>query len=213
MGCLWSSNRVRQPDSDKFHSPVSNPTQTHNPNQFPPHHVDQYGHKIDNVTGGRVWSNKWYVARREAEEHAQKRAAYFQKSQEAFSSGMKKEAHELSALGKQEGLEMERCNKIAADEILLPQALDNNDTIDLHGLFVNEAVEATTSFVTAHIARLKRSAEPPRQKSLHIITGAGHHSDAKKGAAVKPAILGLCRQRGWRVLPDENNEGSFTVYL
>ena len=63
------------------------------------YHVDQYGHRIDDKNGGRVWSEKYYKARREAEEHAKKRGECFEKSKKAFNENRKGEAKTLSDEG------------------------------------------------------------------------------------------------------------------
>ena len=78
------------------------------------------------------------------------------------------------------------------------------DKLDLHGLHVNEAVDATREFVNFNTGK---------KKSVQIITGIGNHSDVKKGPAIKPAILDLCKFEGWEVYQDENNEGSLTLQV
>lgn len=85
-----------------------------------------------------------------------------------------------------------------------PQNLKYSDKIDLHGLFVSEAVDATKEFVTYNIGR---------KKTVEIITGAGHHSDKIKGPMIKPSIIDLCKSEGWKLEPCEHNEGSYTLYL
>eukprot|EP01038_Epipyxis_sp_PR26KG_P011211 gene11211-15042_t len=170
----------------------------------PAHHTDQFGNEVDNVTGGRVFSDAYYIARKEAEDHAVQRGKLFEESQVAFKDGKKKEAKELSDQAKDHGNEMEAANKRAVNEILKPQNLANSDKIDLHGLFVQEAVDATKDFAKSHVGK---------KQELEIITGAGHHSDKAKGPVIKPAIIELCKQEGWRLEKHEKNEGSFTLYL
>ena len=62
--------------------------------------------------------------------------------QEAFKSGNKAEAKQLSDKGKQEGALMEDANKKASDAVF-HEKNDGRDahTIDLHGLYVDEAVK------------------------------------------------------------------------
>lgn len=127
-------------------------------------------------------------------------------SKKAFEEDRKKEAKELSDEGKMHGHKMEESNKRAVDEILKPQNLNDSDKIDLHGLLVAEAVDATRSFA-------KNAIQAGKRAQLEIITGAGHHSDAAKGPVIKPAIIDLCKQESWKLEADENNEGSFTLIL
>lgn len=85
-----------------------------------------------------------------------------------------------------------------------PQNLKYSDKIDLHGLLVKEAVDATKEFVTYNIGR---------KKSVEVITGVGHHSDKNKGPMIKPAIIDLCKLEGWKLEIQEHNDGSFTLHL
>jgi hypothetical protein len=172
----------------------------------PKYHIDEFGNKIDDVTGGRVWSEAYYQARKDAEFHAVQRGVCFENSKKAFEEDRKKEAKELSEQGKLHGKQMEEANQRAVDEIILPQNLSESEKIDLHGLLVAEAVEATRKFLKDHIARGEKD-------KLFIITGAGHHSDKAKGPVIKPAIIKLCEEEKWKLQADEDNEGSFTVFL
>lgn len=168
------------------------------------YHVDQFGHRIDDKSGGRVWSEKYYKARRDADEHAKMRGECFDKSKKAFNQDRKAQAKALSDEGKMHGTLFEEAQKAAAQEILVPQNLKHADKIDLHGLLVTEAIEATKEFVVYNIGR---------KKTVDIVTGVGHHSEKGKGPVIKPAIIDLCKTEGWKLEPHENNEGSYTLYL
>eukprot|EP00597_Dinobryon_sp_UTEXLB2267_P015564 CAMPEP_0170119122 /NCGR_PEP_ID=MMETSP0020_2-20130122/14183_1 /TAXON_ID=98059 /ORGANISM="Dinobryon sp., Strain UTEXLB2267" /LENGTH=205 /DNA_ID=CAMNT_0010348383 /DNA_START=25 /DNA_END=639 /DNA_ORIENTATION=- len=150
--------------------------------------TDAFGNLVDE-SGVRVWSKEYYQYRKEAEEHAKKRALYFEQSQTAFKENRKEDAKSFSDLGKKEGLLMIEANELAVKEIIGPQNLSSSDKIDLHGLLVAEAVSATSKFV--------EQSKLGGKKSVEIITGAGKHSDAKKGALIKPAIMELCKEKGW----------------
>jgi hypothetical protein len=69
----------------------------------PAFHIDQFGNKIDDATGGRVWSEQYYQARKEAEDHAVQRGLCFEQSKVAFDEGRKKEAKDFSDDGKKHG--------------------------------------------------------------------------------------------------------------
>eukprot|EP01041_Mallomonas_annulata_P005726 gene5726-11573_t len=214
MGCAFSlcgggenfDNAVHEPNqgdtSKKPEKEIIN--QSHDLTSIvPAYHVDKFGNKISDANGGRVWSEKYYAARDEADKYAKLRGESFDKSKKAYDDDRKKDAKDLSDEGKKYGHLMEEANKRAVDEILRPQKLDTSDRIDLHGLLVAEAVEATKNFVNH---------AKGNHKVLIVITGAGHHSDPKKGAVIKPAIINLCKQEGWKLEADKNNEGSFHLY-
>jgi DNA-nicking Smr family endonuclease len=184
------------------------PASTQEESLVPKYHIDEFGNKIDDVTGGRVWSEAYYRARKDAEFHAQERGRCFEASKKAFEEDRKKEAKELSDEGKMHGQKMEEANQRAVDEIIKPQQLETSVKIDLHGLLVAEAVNATKEFVKAVIANRGDSVD-----KLEIITGAGHHSDKAKGPVIKPAIIKMCEEEGWKLVADEGNEGSFTLIL
>ena len=100
---------------------------------------------------------------------------------------------------------MEEANKRAVAEILTPQNLRYSDSIDLHGLLVNEAVQATKDFVKSKIGT--------STKTVEVITGRGLHSDPSKGAVIKPAIVTLCKEQGWKMDTNTKNQGSFLVII
>jgi DNA-nicking Smr family endonuclease len=78
---------------------------------------------------------------------------------------------------------------------------NNNElTIDLHGLYVEEAV----GFVKERLESLKNSG-----KTLSIITGAGNHSKDK--ALIKPKIFDMIKQFGYTYT--EVNEGTIDVLI
>ncbi|KAG8897547.1 hypothetical protein FRB99_008096 [Tulasnella sp. 403] len=71
-------------------------------------------------------------------------ARSFRESQDAYHTGNKARAKELSNQGKQQQAEMERLNKEASEWIFKQNNLDSGpDEVDLHGLYVKEAVEQT----------------------------------------------------------------------
>jgi DNA-nicking Smr family endonuclease len=140
----------------------------------------------------------------EAEECAIKRGKCFEESTKAFAEDRKDEAKTLSDEGKQHGLQMEEANKRAAAEIINPQSLSTSDKIDLHGLLVQEAIDATKDFVKSCIGK---------KETVQVITGQGIHSDLAKGAVIKPAIIDLCKQENWQLDAESENAGSFILHV
>ncbi|KAG8912062.1 hypothetical protein FRC01_005314, partial [Tulasnella sp. 417] len=93
----------------------------------------------------------------------------FRESQEAYRSGDGARAKELSNQGKLHKAEMEELNKKAAEWIFLVRNLDRPPhVIDLHGLYVNEAIERTNLSLIA--------ARERGDRQLHLIVGRGMHS-------------------------------------
>ena len=133
------------------------------------------------------------AARKEAVMHANKRNECFKKSREAYLGGRGAEAKEFSELGKEHKAKMEAANKKAMEIVIVAQDLDEADKINLHGLYVQEAVEATRDFVKSCIGRFER---------VQVITGQGLHSD--KGPVIKPAIIKLCEREDWEYSLDFN---------
>ena len=48
--------------------------------------------------------------------------------------------------------------------------------------------------------------------TLRIVTGSGHHSDPKKGAVIKPAIIKLCRDEKWNIEAEHHNDGVLIIH-
>jgi hypothetical protein len=148
--------------------------------------------------------------REEAQASAERRSTLMVKASECFDAGDKERGHSLQAEAKEAGEEMGRANEAAAAAIVL----FNNDPaehgelyLDLHGLLLKEALEVTET----KLAALQESANGGDGEglSMELITGAGHHSAAGKGPAIKPAVEGLLTERGLAF--EVKSAGSFTV--
>jgi hypothetical protein len=99
---------------------------------------------------------------------------------------------------------MEAYNRQARDFIFRANNADTPaDTIDLHGLFVEEAEEILEQRITAATKR--------GEEGLHVIVGKGNHS---QGGVRKlaPAVERICNQLGLRYRQEEN-EGRMYVWL
>jgi len=75
------------------------------------------------------------------------------------------------------------------------------DYIDLHGLHVDEALEATKKKLAQLVAG--------DIGHLEIVTGAGHHSESGK-AAIRPAVEDLLKEMG--LTYQDNRGGEFLVF-
>jgi hypothetical protein len=129
----------------------------------------------------------------------------FEASQNAWKSGDKKKAKEYSDLGYEYRQKMQIYNSKAVKLIVTS---NNNgrefDEIDLHGLYVKEALEFFIE--TANLKLVSKSIE-----FLKVITGKGLHS--KEGPKIKQAIIEYCDKNALIVFEDSMNEGCLIVSL
>jgi DNA-nicking Smr family endonuclease len=92
---------------------------------------------------------------------------------------------------------MQQHNMAAAAAILDPQRVGTDgwgSTIDLHGLFVQEAIQATNDFLNFHTSNLSLHGNDMTNVSVNIITGVGHHS-VDNLPKIKPAVKKLLEDR------------------
>ena len=79
-----------------------------------------------------------------------------------------------------------------------------SDTIDLHGLYVEEAEEVLENRINAARGRGERH--------LNVIVGKGNYS-AGGVRKVGPAVIELCRKRGLKVEEEAGNQGKLILTL
>ncbi|RDW89855.1 Smr domain-containing protein [Aspergillus mulundensis] len=141
-----------------------------------------------------------------ARQEASKRGSCFQRSQEAYASGDGAAAKELSEQGKAHGRKMEEYNRQASEFIFrennAPGRVDE-DTIDLHGQFVEEAEDILEERI--------KYARSQGQSHLHVIVGKGNHS-ANHVQKIKPRVEKVCRELGLQYATEEN-QGRIYVNL
>lgn len=125
---------------------------------------------------------------------------------EAYERGDGAEAKKLSNEGKQHAAKMEQYNKQASEYIFRA----NNevgrvaeDTIDLHGQFVEEAEDILEARI--------RDAQARGQTHLHVIVGKGNHS-VNHVQKIKPRVEQVCQELGLQYATEEN-EGRIYVNL
>lgn len=141
--------------------------------------------------------------REKAGEEAKLRGECFEKSKKEYESGDKAKAKELSEEGKKHGAQMEDLNRQAANAFFNAHNMGNDlYTIDLHGLYVEEAVERVKD----------RFEKIGRKGTLVIIWGAGNHSEGGV-RKIKPAILDILNSEKLIFDDDVPNHGCCTVYF
>jgi DNA-nicking Smr family endonuclease len=141
-----------------------------------------------------------------ARQEAAKRSSCFDRAHEAYGSGDGARAHQLSEEGKQHAANMDKYNRQARDYIFRENNAEGrvaSDTIDLHGLFVEEAEDVLEERI--------RAARSQGQTHLHVIVGRGNHS-RNHVQKIKPRVEQVCREMGLQYATEEN-EGRIYVNL
>ncbi|EJU04270.1 DUF1771-domain-containing protein [Dacryopinax primogenitus] len=143
--------------------------------------------------------------RAQANEEGDKMSACFDRAHETYESGDGAAAKQLSNEGRAHKEKMEQLNREAADWIF---AANNSSsppgTIDLHGLYVQEAIERTELALQA--------AQSRGGSNLRVIVGKGLHSK-NHVAKIKPAIEQLMAKYSFAAELDSQNEGVLVVHL
>ena len=138
----------------------------------------------------------WKKYRGDAQKEVELRNECYEKSKKAFEEGDKELAKKLSEEGKEHDEKWKILTKEAGRNIFKEMNKNNENTIiDLHGLFVEEAIE----FVEERLNELKGN-----DITLSIITGAGNHSSA--GALIKPKIHELLKQKNLQFTEEKNGQ-------
>ncbi len=127
------------------------------------------------------------------------------RSQEAWQNGEKGDAHTLSEEKKSWQKKKEDANRRAAKIILEPQKWQTTGEIDLHGLYLDEALDATREFLKYW------SKKASTRDTVLVITGAGHHSENNK-AVIRPKVERLLQEQSLEY-ESVHGDGAFRVTL
>lgn len=133
--------------------------------------------------------------RQEANKFLQKRTDLYQKAQAYHQRGMNEVAQFYSMLASQQTQYYERANSLAATAFLDEHSnrLKDFNTLDLHFLYVKEAIPALDLFLDRNINLLRHS--PNKQSEcLQIITGRGRNSE-NGVPKIRPAIQARLKAR------------------
>ncbi|KAH9940491.1 DUF1771-domain-containing protein [Epithele typhae] len=173
------------------HTPSPGPGRTSSPPD--PNQVNQH--------------NPYYTdLRARANRRGDEMARNFEEAHNVYESGDRARAKELSNAGKAAQREMEQLNEEAAAWIF--RACVGQDSgpgeVDLHGLYVKEAIKYTDQSIQE--ARTRGDAK------IRFIVGKGLHS-AGHAAKLKPAIEELMQKHGLVAELDERNSGVLIVNL
>ncbi|KAF5607732.1 nuclear WD PRL1 [Fusarium subglutinans] len=127
-----------------------------------------------------------------ARAEAEKRNDCFARSRQAYEDGDGAGAKELSNQGKAHAARMDDYNQQASDFIFRENNASGRveaDSIDLHGLYVEEAERILEERI--------RADQRNGQTHLYAIVGKGHHS-AGGVQKLKPKVEELCQELGLR---------------
>ncbi|QLL33614.1 hypothetical protein HG536_0E05250 [Torulaspora globosa] len=160
----------------------------------------------DNVRDYNHATDQEYQRLRSLADEAHKRRQQLSnESQAAYKQGDGGRAHQLSEKAKIQQRLAEQYNMDAAEYVFVQNNADSDsDEIDLHGLFVKEAVwilkRRIASGIKAH------------ESHVRVIVGKGVHS--QNGLAkIKPAVEELCRDANLRNYLDKKNQGVLIIEL
>ena len=120
------------------------------------------------------------------------------KSQEAYKSGDHNGSHNYSQQSKEHYQKRDDYNRQAAEYIFRENNAAGHvdgDTIDLHGLYVEEAERIIEERIRSDRAR--------GQTHLHAIVGKGNHS-AGHVQRIKPKVEEICHELGLKYRTEEN---------
>ncbi|KAH9978800.1 hypothetical protein BGW80DRAFT_1165152, partial [Lactifluus volemus] len=150
--------------------------------------------------------NEYYLSlRARATREGDAMAHAFEQSHAAYERKDGAAAKELSNEGKAHQREMDRLNAEASAWIFRENNLDRKPgEVDLHGLYVKEAIAYTDQSVIEARAR--------GDKELRLIVGKGIHSP-NHAAKLKPAIEELMQKHNLAAAIDPHNSGVLVVQL
>ncbi|KAL1871594.1 hypothetical protein VTK73DRAFT_1984 [Phialemonium thermophilum] len=141
-----------------------------------------------------------------ARQEAAKKSSCFDRAHEAYERGDGAAAKSLSNEGKRHAAQQDAYNKQASELIFRENNAPGRvaeDTIDLHGQYVDEAAEILEARI--------RDARARGQSHLHVIVGRGNHSVGHV-QKIRPRVEELCRELGLACAVEEN-EGRLYVDL
>lgn len=130
----------------------------------------------------------------------------FDEAHQAYSSGQKGRAKEISNQGKYHQKRRNELNQQAAEWIFKEtNRRSPPGTIDLHGLYVHESISYTECFI-------EKEQRTGGQKTLRVIVGKGIHS-AGHIPRLKPAIENMVTKYDLAIHVDPHNAGVLLLEL
>ncbi|XP_066263194.1 uncharacterized protein [Euwallacea similis] len=133
--------------------------------------------------------------REQANIHLEKRSKLYEKAQQYYQSRMKEVAQYYSNLAAEQTRLFHSANSLASTAFLDEHSkrLENFNTIDLHFLYVREAIPHLDIFLD-RIISLLRASTTKNSESCQIITGRGKNS-SNGVAKLRPAVISRLKER------------------
>ena len=160
--------------------------------------------KIEWVETGAAVSQLYAANRDEARDYARVRNVCYEQATNAYLSGNKALAKELSRQGRDAAAKMSQAHAQAAHNIYHSRGGGRDGVIDLHGLHVAEAL----SLLRRELSRLRGSGCSHAQ----ILVGTGHHTVGSRTPSRLPvAVETFLQEHRWRF--SERQAGLLEVSL
>ncbi|KAI1267248.1 Smr domain protein [Xylariaceae sp. FL1019] len=156
------------------------------------------GTRAFNHSAGNDAEAEYDRLRDEARRHQEKHQQLAGKARQAYQDGDGEQAHIFSQGSKKEEQQADDLNRKASDYIFRENNAPGRvaeDTIDLHGQFVQEAERILEERI--------QYAQSTGQTHLHVIVGRGNHS-ANHIQKIKPRVEQVCRELGLQYATEEN---------
>ncbi|KAH6624281.1 hypothetical protein B0J18DRAFT_427800 [Chaetomium sp. MPI-SDFR-AT-0129] len=169
-------------------------------------HMSHLGGRAFNHSSSQDSEAEYDRLRDLARAEADKKKSCFDRAHEAYERGDGAGAKELSDEGKRHQQKQADYNKQASEYIFRENNAPGRvaeDTIDLHGQFVEEAEDILEERI--------RYAQSTGQSHLHVIVGKGNHSTGHV-QKIKPRVERVCQEFGLDYATEEN-EGRIYVDL
>ena len=146
--------------------------------------------KIEWVETGAAVSQLYTANRDEARDYARVRNVCYEQATNAFLSGNKALAKELSRQGREAAAKMSAAHEGAAHSIYQSRGGGQDGVIDLHGLHVAEAIK----LLRHELDRLRASG----YHSAQVLVGTGHHTIGSRTPSRLPvAVENFLHQERW----------------
>lgn len=147
--------------------------------------------KIEWVETGAAVSQLYTANRDEARDYARVRNVCYEQATNAYLSGNKALAKELSRQGREAAAKMSEAHSLAANSIYSSRGGGSDGVIDLHGLHVAEAV----TLLRRELPRLQTSG----YSLARILVGTGHHTVGSRTPSRLPvAVETFLQEQRWR---------------
>ncbi|XP_066156483.1 uncharacterized protein [Euwallacea fornicatus] len=133
--------------------------------------------------------------REQANIHLEKRSKLYEKAQQYYQSRMREVAQYYSSMAAKQTFLFHSANSLASTAFLDQHSkrLENFNTIDLHFLYVREAIPHLDIFLD-RIISLLRASTTKNSESCQIITGRGKNS-TNGVAKLRPAVISRLKER------------------